>query len=699
MFQNEPDRGDHHGSLEAFQKAAENGCRICRSLAPRYSSKTDPRYTPGHGPKFTYEFEWYRSYMGHWRIYITQEGELQPMERIVYIHGSHVAEVPDGYDRFVNNVRADLELEPSRVRQDFLPLRDIPDDTGHEDVAQTAKGWLVDCKSNHTICEKIYETREPNWYPERLIYVGNSAQSPRLVLRESGSLRGTYVALSHCWGAVQEPLILTSTNIGDFQREIPLHILPASFRDAILTCRRLDIPYIWIDSLCILQSGQGSKADWLFHVSVMHKVYLNCELNIAIDVAKNPHEGAFRSRDPVLLQDCRVWTPFHAPIRLLNSTDWMLLRENGWSAWTATPLASGSQCCEFLPARNQARPMGLCTVFTEQDFSVSRYDLPLNTRAWVLQERLMSPRTLHFQEDRISWECQRSTLSEYFPSGTVDGDGKGFDCLIQPRYNITKGNRARQHFYDVIWEYTDRQLTCPNADKLVAFANIAREYACSLGGEYCAGIFRSTMPRALLWVTINWVEGSSYCRATEYRAPSWSWASIDGCVRLYVGDGDRECTSLADVERVDINLVDPTNRYGQIKSALLTVTGPVATWQALNDVLTQWTESVCPKFEDFVDHNVYKDFLIYPDDVRTIEHKGDLVRTEFTSPGDIRFMAISRTSKDYDDRIGLGCWGLILLELDDGQYRRIGAWRARSDFLEKHEFTESWFRPLTVTII
>ena len=35
---------------------------------------------------------------------------------------------------------------------------------------------------------------------------------------------------------------------------------------------------------------------------------------------------------------------------------------------------------------------------------------PLSRRGWVLQERLLSPRTLHYSEGQMYWECQNCVL-------------------------------------------------------------------------------------------------------------------------------------------------------------------------------------------------------------------------------------------------------------------------------------------------
>ena len=42
-------------------------------------------------------------------------------------------------------------------------------------------------------------------------------------------------------------------------------------------------------------------------------------------------------------------------------------------------------------------------------------DAPLNHRAWVFQERLLSPRVLHFGTRQILWECDSLAACEIYP--------------------------------------------------------------------------------------------------------------------------------------------------------------------------------------------------------------------------------------------------------------------------------------------
>ncbi|KAM5349729.1 hypothetical protein ACJ41O_006234 [Fusarium nematophilum] len=76
-----------------------------------------------------------------------------PPDWYIFVHASIAEEVPQGYDKFIESVTADLESDPCRVRKDFPPPRNIPGNTGDEAVAKIAKRWLQRCKEDHG-CEK-----------------------------------------------------------------------------------------------------------------------------------------------------------------------------------------------------------------------------------------------------------------------------------------------------------------------------------------------------------------------------------------------------------------------------------------------------------------------------------------------------------------------------------------------------------------
>jgi hypothetical protein len=125
----------------------------------------------------------------------------------------------------------------------------------------------------------------------------------------------------------------------------------------------LGIRYLWIDSLCILQSGKGSVEGWLLHSSAMRMVYSNCIMNISASRAKDANEGLFAYRNPRLIQPCRLaWHGFTEGFRVY-------------------------------------------TIVNTDHRNLRQYKMPLAKRGWVLQERLLSPRSLSFAAKQVFWDC------------------------------------------------------------------------------------------------------------------------------------------------------------------------------------------------------------------------------------------------------------------------------------------------------
>jgi hypothetical protein len=47
-------------------------------------------------------------------------------------------------------------------------------------------------------------------------------------------------------------------NIGDYKVSIDYHSLPITFKDAIAITLKLEMSYLWIDALCIVQDDLDS---------------------------------------------------------------------------------------------------------------------------------------------------------------------------------------------------------------------------------------------------------------------------------------------------------------------------------------------------------------------------------------------------------------------------------------------------------
>jgi len=114
-----------------------------------------------------------------------------------------------------------------------------------------------------------------------------------------------YATASHCWGNLQDKLILTHENHDSWKRKIPPFGQMKTFEDSVEVARRLGFRYMWIDSLCIIQD---SRKDWEAEASLMGNVYKFSSLNISATWAENDTEGCFayprlklRSEEPLRL--------------------------------------------------------------------------------------------------------------------------------------------------------------------------------------------------------------------------------------------------------------------------------------------------------------------------------------------------------------------------------------------------------------
>jgi hypothetical protein len=91
--------------------------------------------------------------------------------------------------------------------------------------------------------------------------------------------------------------MLKMTNLNQFIECIDIAELPKTFQDAIEISRRLDIRFLWIDSLCIIQD---SKEDWLKESVIMGDIYQHAYCNIAATAAPDGRTGCFLERNPLL---------------------------------------------------------------------------------------------------------------------------------------------------------------------------------------------------------------------------------------------------------------------------------------------------------------------------------------------------------------------------------------------------------------
>ncbi|KAF1963751.1 HET-domain-containing protein [Byssothecium circinans] len=197
-----------------------------------------------------------------------------------------------------------------------------------------------------------------------------------------------YATLTHRW-VLHGTVKLLRENKEAFRERIDPDSLSLVFQEAIDAARRLDIRYLWIDALCIVQDDAN---DWQRESALMGQVY--------------------------------------------HSTSAFML----------------------IPTIVHYNMFG--NFYREQ----------LTDRGWVLQERLLSPRSVYFSKI-LKWECAEMSASETYPEGNVQ-------------------------------TYSSCNLTYAS-DTLPAISGLAKCFGDVLQDRYFAGIWGNDLLRGLLWSALE----------------------------------------------------------------------------------------------------------------------------------------------------------------------------------------------------
>lgn len=120
---------------------------------------------------------------------------------------------------------------------------EIFEDSSSQQCLSLIKNWLRDCEQCHASCARQTLPK----LPTRVVDVQEPSR-----LYETNHESSRYVALSHCWGKVSLYRTKKAT-LGVHKKGIGWDDLFKTLQDAIALTRQLEIPYIWIDSLCIVQ--------------------------------------------------------------------------------------------------------------------------------------------------------------------------------------------------------------------------------------------------------------------------------------------------------------------------------------------------------------------------------------------------------------------------------------------------------------
>ncbi|RDL30113.1 uncharacterized protein BP5553_10391 [Venustampulla echinocandica] len=406
---------------------------------------------------------------------------------------------PQNNSHLVLKVGSQYDLM-NHVMETEAGLEDLT--TGSHSSFQMAAAWMKSCLTTHSKCIAAANLTLPI-LPTRVVDVGGPHETGNVRLHMGGGQRALYFTLSYRWSQ-KKPVDFETTisNLDAYRNSISLETLPQTMQDAIATTRRFGIRYLWIDALSIIQD---SRDDWVAEAQQMAKIYKNSLLTIAAATDGDAWtEGCFQARArmqprPLMVKPHSIGTP-----------------------------------AKYIFADRRLTGDGI------------RPPSALDTRAWVLQEQLLSPRILTYSNKELYWDCKSTNASETFPNGIpgfYDAELKHLDERLfkEVILSTTKTEISPDRFYTswkkIVEAYSARQMT-KEIDKLGALLGLINEGSTFFGGDlYLAGVWRKRICTELLW----WVrKPEEATRPTYFTAPSWSWASLKAPISYDLGGFDSD---------------------------------------------------------------------------------------------------------------------------------------------------------------
>lgn len=191
--------------------------------------------------------------------------------------------------------------------------------------------------------------------PTRVIAVGHKDDSTVRLFEPDSNDKSDWRALSHQWGTVHN-FYTTDDNPSVHRNGIDMEHLPGTFKDAVLVTRALGCPYLWIDSLCIIQ---GPGGDFSYEAKRIEQVYNQAYCVLAASRSPGHYAGFLRERN----------------------------HRNNFSL------------------QRQEDPAPFYISESIDDFDDHVLNGPLNQRGWALQEHALARRTIFFTDHQTYFEC------------------------------------------------------------------------------------------------------------------------------------------------------------------------------------------------------------------------------------------------------------------------------------------------------
>ncbi|KAK0647989.1 heterokaryon incompatibility protein-domain-containing protein [Cercophora newfieldiana] len=337
------------------------------------------------------------------------------------------------------------------------------------------RGWIAKCGQGHTSCPPSATGSFANMFPGLGVL--------RLIDVEEGCLIETidtvrYVALSYVWGTSVSPTTKTTKRNkssmmrpGSLLREgKPSSRLPLTVANAMTLVRNLGFRYLWVDALCLVQND---AEDVRRGVDVMDMVYEMAYLTIIAACGHDSSAGL-----PGVEPGVR------AAKALVHTVD------------------DGIQ-------------MGLYTE-VDQLLQTSVYE----SRAWTLQEHILSRRILYFLDDNVFFRCrEREAIESCRDHLELTHRGGTTVWSLLPDSILME--HPLDDYASIVGYYSERALT-NQGDALRAMAGIMRRFWAKLGYPMLEGLPTGAFDIFLVFL------GEGLSRRSGF--PSYSWAGWRGRV-------------------------------------------------------------------------------------------------------------------------------------------------------------------------
>jgi len=313
-----------------------------------------------------------------------------------------------------------------------------------------------------------------------------------------------YAALSYVWGDyIFAKLDSRTSNKYFIEGSLsPEKVnLPKAITDAMEVARGIGLQYLWVDALCIKQDDEGEKET---QIGQMDKIYANAVVTIVAADGRNansPLQGVSTQRD-------------------VNQV-----------------------VAEVRPNVNVLIPV-----------PAGKSLAPWETRAWTLQEKLLSNRLIVFSGGDMIWHCREVVHFEDMTAKdavAILGSHLGYPLLnfghsrkildsapfSSSSHDGTVSvvrSKAFQQYANLVADYTGRGMTY-SSDVLRALQGLLptlnRAFAQIQGEDE---VFRYGLPQPVLDVALLW-QPEGKCKRREHCAnckepymPSWSWTGWVG---------------------------------------------------------------------------------------------------------------------------------------------------------------------------